>query len=460
MSQRKTRAITSIVALAVASLVLAGCSGTNTSTSDTDALSTANAKGNVSYWLWDNNQLPAYQACANRFHSENPQINVTVSQYSWNDYWTKITTGFASGTAPDVFTDHISMFPQFVKDHQIVPLDSLVTDDHINLDQYQPGLADLWVAKDGHRYGLPKDFDTTAYFYNKTKIEAGGVSTNQLDSMTWNPQNGGTLEKIIAHLTVDDNGVRGDQAGFDPKHVAVYGLGLDGGSGGGVGQTQWAPYALSLENWSYMNKATWGTHFNYDKPEFQKMITWFSGLIKKGYMPSLAAVTNQDSVSLLAAGKYAMLLQGDWVSQEASQDMGSTLGFAPTPIGPSGKRASMFNGLADSIWTGSKNKPAAAKWVEYLASSQCQDIVAEHAVVFPAIKTATTKAEAAFAAKGLDMEPFLTHVKNHTTALYPLSENGSKITTIMQPAMDAVFSFTQLASSLTDANNQVNALFQ
>lgn len=30
--------------------------------------------------------------------------------------------------------------------------------------------------------------------------------------------------------------------------------------------------------------------------------------------------------------------------------------------GPSGKRASMYNGLADSIWVGSDNKPAAAKW--------------------------------------------------------------------------------------------------
>ena len=66
----------------------------------------------------------------------------------------------------------------------------------------------------------------------------------------------------------------------------------------------------------------------------------------------------------------------------------------------------MYNGLADSIWVGSKNKPAAAKWVEFLGSPDCQNIVGEKAVVFPAIPEATDKAEAAFKAKGVDVPAF------------------------------------------------------
>ena len=456
---RHTKIAAAVAGIAAVGLALAGCSG-GSSSADNAALTTKNASGTVSYWLWDNNQQPAYQACADAFHQANPKIDVKISQYAWGDYWTKLTTGFASGTAPDVFTDHISQYPQFVKDKQLVPLDTIVKDDKIDLTQYQPGLADLWVAKDGHRYGLPKDFDTTAYFYNKNMADAAGVTPAQLGSLTWNPNDGGTLEKVAAHLSVDQNGKRGDEAGFDAAHVKVYGLGLDGGSGGYVGQTQWSPYALSLGAWKYMNKDTWGTQFNYNDADFQKMITWFSGMIKKGYMPSIAAITNQDSVSLLAAGKYGMLLQGDWVTSSASSQMGAKPGLAPTPVGPSGKRASMFNGLGDSIWVGSKNKPAAAKWVEYLASPACQDIIASKAIVFPAIKEATDKAQAAFTAKGLDMSAFLVHIKDGTTALYPLSENSAKITTIMQPAMDSVFSYKSPASSLTSANTQVNALFQ
>ena len=44
---------------------------------------------------------------------------------------------------------------------------------------------------------------------------------------TWNPTDGGTFEKIVAQLTVDTNGKRGDQPGFDKNHVKTYGLGFD-----------------------------------------------------------------------------------------------------------------------------------------------------------------------------------------------------------------------------------------
>ena len=62
----------------------------------------------------------------------------------------------------------------------------------------------------------------------------------------------------------------------------------------------------------------------------------------------------------------------------------------------------MYNGLADSIWVGSDNKAAAAKWVEFLGSPDCQNIVGEAGAVFPAIPSGTEKAEAAFKAKGVD----------------------------------------------------------
>jgi len=63
---------------------------------------------------------------------------------------------------------------------------------------------------------------------------------------------------------------------------------------------------------------------------------------------------------------------------------------------PGRPRAQAFNGLANSIWAGTKNPAASVKWVEYLASADCQDVVASKAVVFPAIKSSSEKAAAAF----------------------------------------------------------------
>ena len=67
--------------------------------------------------------------------------------------------------------------------------------------------------------------------YSKRLASAAGLADTDLANLPWNPTDGGTYEKMIAHLTSDNNGKRGDEAGFDKTKVKVYGLGLDGGSG-------------------------------------------------------------------------------------------------------------------------------------------------------------------------------------------------------------------------------------
>ena len=97
------------------------------------------AGGEISYWLWDANQLPAYQQCADDFTKANPDITVKITQRGWDDYWTTLTNGFVAGTAPDVFTNHLSKYPEFAANKQLLPLDDAVAKDGIDLDQLQRG---------------------------------------------------------------------------------------------------------------------------------------------------------------------------------------------------------------------------------------------------------------------------------------------------------------------------------
>ena len=436
---------------AAASLALSACGSGSPGGGDS-------AKGEISYWLWDANQLPAYQQCADDFTKANPDITVKVTQRGWDDYWGTLTNGFVAGTAPDVFTNHLSKYSEYADKKQLLALDEAVSKDGVDLAQYNEGLADLWVGQDGKRYGLPKDWDTIGLFYNKAMLAKAGISEDEMKNLTWNPQDGGTYEKVIARLTIDKNGKRGDEAGFDKNNVAVYGLGLNGG-GDSSGQTEWS-YLTNTTGWSHTDKNPWGTHYNYDDPKFQSSIDWFAGLVKKGYMPKLESTVGAAMADTFAAGKSAINAHGSWMIGQYTGYKGIEVGIAPTPAGPEGKRASMFNGLADSVWAGTKKKDAAIKWVEYLASAPCQDVVASKAVVFPALKASSDKASAAFKAKGVDVTAFTEHVKNKTTFLYPITDNTAKVKGIMEPAMDAVVSGKQPASSLTDANSQVNALFK
>jgi multiple sugar transport system substrate-binding protein len=444
------KTIGAVAAAAAIALTLSACGGSSAGSSE--------AKGEINYWLWDANQLPAYQQCAADFTKANPDIKVKITQRGWDDYWTTLTNGFVAGTAPDVFADHLSKYPELAAKKQLLPLDDAVKKDGVKLEGYNEGLADLWVGQDGKRYGLPKDWDTVAMFYNKKLVKDAGYTEEQLRNLDWNPQDGGSYEKAIAHLTVDKNGKRGDEPGFDKNNVAVYGLGLES-SGSGQGQTQWS-FLTGTTGWTHTDKNPWGTKFNYDDPKFQDTIKWWAGLADKGYMPKLETTVGASVADAFGAGKAAINTNGSWMIGQYTGYKGVETGIAPTPKGPNGKRSSMFNGLADSIFAGTKYPVASEKWVEYLASPACQDVVASKAVVFPALKSSSDKAAAAFKAKGIDVTAFTQQVKDGTTFLFPIADKAAKVDGIMKPAMDAVLSGKKDASSLSDANGQVNSLFK
>src|SRR5689334_955453 len=136
MRQRNSSLLLSL--LVSGSLILTACGGDNGAAPTTapagggaatsapgaatsaPAASGGSSSGGVTirYALWDSNQQPAYQKCADAFHAANPNITVKIEQSGWNDYWSGIQTGMVGATAPDVFTDHLAKYPEFANKGQ------------------------------------------------------------------------------------------------------------------------------------------------------------------------------------------------------------------------------------------------------------------------------------------------------------------------------------------------------
>ncbi|MGQ4387809.1 ABC transporter substrate-binding protein [Streptomyces sp. SAS_270] len=445
--RNRTRTVVALTGALALSLV-SGCAKGGSAGSSADT---------VTYWLWDANQLPAYEACAKGFERQNPGLHVNITQLGWDDYWTKLTASFIAGTQPDVFTDHIQKFGQFADLKVLEPLDDLGIDD----SAYQPGLAANWMGQDGHRYGAPKDWDTVALFYNKKMTQTAGLSAGDLNDLSWNPQDGGSFEKAIAHLTVDRNGKRGDEPGFDRHHVKVYGLATNGG-GDGDGQTQWSTFTASA-GWTYTDKQRWGTTYRYDDRTFQATVKWYFGLAKKGYMAPFTDYNSQSNQAntQVAAGKAATAFDGAWMISTYAGFKGIRTGTAVTPLGPTGKRATMMNGLADSVTRHARNKQGAKKWVNYLASDACQKTVGSYGIVFPATPDGTEAAVAAYKKKGIDVTAFTEPVadkKDFTTFSYPITNYAADVYALMHPAMQDIFANGASVSGLDKTNSQINLI--
>ena len=410
----------------------------------------------IRYVLWDTNQLPPYQECANQFMAQNPGIQVNIEQLGWDDYWTAISTGFISGEAPDVFTDHLAKYPEFVALEQLVDLQPLVERDGVATDIYYPGLADLWT-REGARYGLPKDWDTVAVVYNKALWEAAGVDPAVMEELTWNPEDGGTFFQTIGALTLDANGNNGLSADFDKANIAQYGY-AGNGMGGPYGQTEWS-WLATTTGWMH-NNGVWGDEYYYDDPRFTSTIQWLADLwLVNGFSHTVDQQSSLGRTALFQAGNVAFVVDGSWmIGTYLASDF--EVGFGRLPIGPEGRK-SMFNGLADSIWVGTKHVEESWEWVKFLASADCQNIVGESGVVFPAIPESAALSQQARENVGVDISAFVEQANEEGgTFLFPITDFGGEINTIMNEAMDSVgLGQAKAADILPLANEEVNSLF-
>jgi multiple sugar transport system substrate-binding protein len=371
------------------------------------------------------------------------------------DYWNNLATNMTAGTAPDVFTDHLGKYPEFAANEVLLPLNDFIERDGFDTDQYFPGLAELWVTPDGSRYGLPKDWDTVVVVYNRQMLRDAGITEDQLRNATWNANDGGTFEDIAARLSVDADGVRGDEPGFDPNRVRVFGLGLDTG-GLDYGHTTWAGLAAST-GFELLNKNPWGTRYHYDDPRLVALFNWYRRMIERGFMPplSLAAL---GQLTMMQSDRIALAFEGSWMIGSYSSVEDKEFRYAPQPRGPEGSW-SMFNGLADSIYRKTDHPEEAWQWVKFMASLDCQRLVGESAVVFPAIPEAAELAVNARREQGIDVSAFTSYIDEGHTVLFPITDEAALIADVVSSTVQSVMLGDSEASvAMKQVTRQVNSL--
>jgi len=270
-------------------------------------------------------------AIVSAFEKDNSDIDVQVETVPYADYFTKLQTAVAGGTAPDTFELNYENFVTYAKNGSLAELSG------VDKSAYQASLVDAY-ASDGKQYGLPESFSNVVLFYNKTLFEQKGVALPTAD-WTWADE-----QAAAAQLTDKAAGVWGD---YQPVTYNEFYKAL----------AQTGGEFLSADGKTAM----------FDSPEGLKAANWLIG--KNGTtMPTEAdgAGTPDFDSKLFADGKLAMWHSGIW--------MFGALAEAPfewdvvVEPGDTEKASAMFvNGLVVS--SAAKNTEAAQKWITFLSSS-------------------------------------------------------------------------------------------
>lgn len=414
-----------VAAVVAAAMVLASCS----SSGDAEA-------GVINWWTWDDKQAAAYQTCADAFHKANPDLTVKISQYAVDDYFTKLTAGFVAGDAPDAFQNSVQFFQTYTSQHQLLALDDLIKSTDFDLSRFSVGTG-AWKYTDGKQYGLPLDWAATGVFYNADALTKAGYTPEDVAKLNWNPDDGGTFGKMVAHLTTDEKGVRGDEPGFDGSKVAQYGFGQIAAKDF-IGQTTWSSFVSTL-GWRQGDKPSWPTKFNYADPRFVKTMNWVRGLTDKGYAPKIGEFTTSE-VDQLSSGKVAMLTGGSWTASTFAKIPNMKVGLAPTVLGPDDKtRAVLSNSNGNNIWAGTSQPENTWKWVSYMGSEECQTMASKTGTFFPSIAASMDASAATLKQDGIDLSVFTNALRDGV--LYPsvVYGNGAELQSVMEPLFEQYF---------------------
>ena len=351
----KRRAVAAIVATAAAGLMLAACSGGGTSSSGSH---NGSSSGTITLSWWNNatNQplLGVYQAAIKGFEASHPNIkitNVPIQNELLQD--TKIPLALEGNNPPNIY----QQWGGGVLGQQVTS--GKVADITSDVSSWISGVsgASGWQAN-GKQYGVPIDLHVVGFWYRKDIFAKVGI----------------TVPTTLTQLESDDAKLR--SAGYAP--IAV-------GSKDRWPDAFWWEY-FALRDCPQATVASSIKSETFSDGCFSKASTDLAAFLKTnpfqtGFLGTSSQQGAGSSAGMVASGKAAMELQGDWDPSvmegvSTNKNLSSELGWFPFPQTPgsAGSQTAVLGGGDGFSCTGtSAQVTACAKFLQYLDSPAIQD---------------------------------------------------------------------------------------
>jgi multiple sugar transport system substrate-binding protein len=268
------------------------------------------------------------------FEEANPDVKVEVKTAAFADYFTLLQTDIGSGAAPDVFELNYENFVTYAANNTLLDLSGKVAADA----PFYPAALKAFNYE-GKQLALPATFSTVLLFYNADLFDKAGIAY-PTEEWTWTDAMD-AAKKIRA-----------------------------------LGTDTWGIYQ-PVQFWEFYKKAAQEgdcQFFNADMTESTinsdgcvKALETLTSFMKEGVMPTAADLSGVSDSDLFISGKVGMIVTGIWMFT-AFKDVPFKWDVQLEP-GIAKKSHHFFaDGVAVSAAT--KNADAAAKWAEFLSSSQ------------------------------------------------------------------------------------------
>jgi raffinose/stachyose/melibiose transport system substrate-binding protein len=358
---RCNRTVAAIAMAATTAVAVAACSSGGTSSSPSTS---SNSKVTLTWWHNGNTQplLGVWQQTASAYHAAHPDVSFSIDPIQSDLFATKMPLALKSDNPPDIFQQWGG--GQEATQFQSGKLANLSPYDSSWIGELG-GAAAGWQVN-GQQYGIPYDQHVVGFWYRKDLFAKAGISSPPA---------------TIAQLESDDAMLKAH--GITP--IAV-------GS-----QSQW-PDAFWWEYFALRECPTATLQQAYKSVSltascFSKATTDLTAFMKtgpfqSGFLATPAQTGAGSSAGMLANGKAAMELQGDWETSVVpaltpNKNIISELGWFPFPSVPGGQGnpTTVLAGGDGFSCTTVAPEPACADFLKYIDSTPVQEKLVEQANV-------------------------------------------------------------------------------
>ena len=364
-----TAAIAAAVLMISATFAVAGGQGESGSKATTATASSG--KVSFSFWHLDtaDDQKAYWKGLADAYMADHPNVTINTTVLENEAFKNKIATLMQSGDPPDLFRNWGGgVMIEYAKAGLLRDITPFVKGTAWG-QSMAPGVIAVY-AYDGKQYGMPYDMGAVTFWYNKDMLAKAGYSsfpTTWADYMTM-------ISKLKATGVTPVSLAEGDKW---------------------PGMFWWAYLGMRIGGRAAFDDIIAGTGKFTAQPFVdagQKLVELTkAGAFQEGFLGTKQA----DGAALVANGKAAMELMGQWGPTTEAQNavnkvgLGDALGTAPFPAVAGGKGASTDALGGGNGFAVGKNAPdAAVDFLKFITDEKNNAKYASMGYIIPTTKGA------------------------------------------------------------------------
>lgn len=292
-------------------------------------------------------RLADYEDLIAEWNADNPNLQVTIENTPWSEYWPRMQTLTASNSLPDVWTYVPAFGSQWMESDQLLPIDTFIENDAtINIDDFTEVTLDLVRNGEGQLVGLPYDYNGLVLFYNKQLFDEAGIAYPTQDWTFEDMQ--AASEAIAASVSSEDGPIYGNA--MVPMHDWV----SDGF------------YRAFGANFITDEGAV-----NVNNDGAMAMLNHFVENVENGVTPAPdAGYNNFSMLTVWLDGRAGLAIDGGWSIPTVLEGADFEWDFVPMPFGTDEVRAGVGLGGGYVISRSTEYPEEAYEFLKFLTSTE------------------------------------------------------------------------------------------